>query len=73
MKGGEAMVQMPMDILHLFPVRKSANQKKAFREAVRMYAAQLGYPVTEEKGSVGARNLVIGDPENASFFGNSPL
>ena len=68
MKGGETMVQMPMDILHLFPVRKRKEQKKAFREAVSIYAEQLGYPVTEEKGSAGARNLVIGDPENASYL-----
>lgn len=57
-----------MDILQDFPVRKSNKQKKAFREAVASYAETLGYPVTEEKGSFGARNLLLGDPEKARYL-----
>ncbi len=62
------MITCPMDILQEFPVRKSRQQKLAFREAVGAYARQLGYPCTEEAGSLGARNLLIGDPKNADFL-----
>ena len=62
------MLQRPMDVLHQFPVRKTKKQKQAFRKAVRTYAASLGYPVRVEEGSFGARNVVIGDPENAKYL-----
>ena len=62
------MVQTPIDVLHLFPVRKTVAQKKAFREAVSVYAKQLGYPISEESGCFGVQNLVIGDPEKASYL-----
>lgn len=58
----------PMDILQEFPVRKSKRQKEVFRQAVSSYTQRLGYDVTVEKGTFGARNLVIGDPENAKFL-----
>lgn len=61
-------MNMPMDILQEFPVRKSKRQKEVFRQAVSSYAQRLGYDVTVEKGTFGARNLVIGDPENAKFL-----
>ena len=32
------------------------------------YAAKLGYSVTVEKGSCGVRNIIIGDPETASYL-----
>lgn len=58
----------PMDIIKEFPVRKSGKQKQIFRDAVQSYAEGLGYAVTVEKGSFGARNVVIGDPENADIL-----
>ena len=58
----------PMDILQEFPVRKSKRQKEVFRQTVSSYTQRLGYDVTVEKGTFGARNLVIGDPENAKFL-----
>lgn len=61
-------MEKPMDILKEFPVRKSKAQKKAFRDAVESYAQGLGYETKVEKGSLGARNLVIGDPERASYL-----
>ena len=57
-----------MDILVQFPIRKSKAQKQAFRDAVQAYAQSLGYPVTVEKGGMGVHNLLIGDPETASFL-----
>ena len=58
----------PMDILEEFPVRKGKKQKKAFRDAVSDWLSRNGYQCREEAGSLGARNLVIGDPERAKFL-----
>lgn len=62
------MLTIPMDVLHQFPVRKSKDQKQSFRDAVRVYAESLGYPVTVEEGSFGSRNVVMGDPETAKYL-----
>lgn len=62
------MLTVPMDILTLFPVRKTGKQKKAFRAAVQAYAEGLGYACREEKGSFGSRNVVIGNPDTADFL-----
>ncbi len=62
------MIAKPMDILELFPVRKTKQQKQAFRDAVQSYAQKLGYTVTIEKGSFGSHNVVIGDPKTARFL-----
>ena len=57
-----------MDILSAFPVRKSKQQKQEFRDAVQSYLAQFGYSASVEKGSLGCRNVVIGDPETAQYL-----
>ena len=57
-----------MDVLTHFPVRKTKAQKKAFRDAVQVYADAIDYPVTVENGSFGSRNIVIGDPEKANYL-----
>lgn len=62
------MLDNPMDVVKLFPVRKNKRQKQAFRDAVQGYAVSQGYECREEKGSFGSRNLVIGDPEQAEFL-----
>ena len=62
------MMQKPMDILSEFPVRKSKQQKAAFRDSVVAYVKNLGYDVTMENGSFGSCNIVIGDPENAAYL-----
>ena len=62
------MIESPMDVLQNHPVRKSGKQKKSFRDAVQSYAQKLGYHVAVEKGSLGSRNLVIGDPETARYL-----
>lgn len=62
------MLASPMDVLHQFPVRKTKQQKQAFRDAVQSYAAFLGYNCTVEKGSFGSRNLVIGESESALYL-----
>ena len=62
------MIEKPMDVLKLFPVRKNKKQKAAFRDSVQSYAVALGYPVEVEKGSMGAHNLVIGNPVTAKYL-----
>lgn len=62
------MIENSIDILNLHPIRKTKKQKAAFRETVIEYAEKLGYRCETEKGSMGARNLIIGDPENAKHL-----
>lgn len=62
------MITKPMDVLTHYEIRKSKKQKSAFISAVSAYASGLNYPVTVEKGSMGSRNIVFGDPENAQYL-----
>ena len=62
------MIENPMDVLKQFPVRKNKKQKQSFRDSVQSYAENLGYAVTVEKGSMGAHNVVIGNPETAKYL-----
>ena len=61
------MVQ-PMDVLRDFPVRKTKQQKAAFREAVLSYAKSLGYACKEEKGQFGTVNVCIGNTDDAKIL-----
>ena len=62
------MIEKPIDALKQFPVRKSKKQKESFRNAVVTYAEKLGYSVVVEKGSMGAQNVVIGNPISAKYL-----
>ena len=62
------MLGNPMDVLEQFSVRKTKKQKQMFRNAVSDWLSRNGYQCREEAGSLGARNLVIGDPERAKFL-----
>lgn len=62
------MLTCPMDVPEQFPVRKTKAQKQIFRTAVQSYGEKLGYEVTVEKGSFGACNLLLGDPEKAKYL-----
>ena len=62
------MIENPMDVLNAFPVRKNKKQKQSFRDAVQSYGEGLGYAVNVEKGSFGAKNVVIGNPEMAKYL-----
>lgn len=62
------MIENPMDVLKQFPIRKNKKQKSAFRDSIQSYAQSLGYTVAAEKGSMGAYNVVIGDPETARYL-----
>lgn len=57
-----------MDVLSVYPVRKSRKQKQAFRDAVEAYAQEMGYTTSVEKGDLGCRNVIIGDPDKAKYL-----
>lgn len=46
-------------------VRKTKKQKRAFRDFTAEAVRAEGYDCHEEPGMLGARNLVVGDPETA--------
>ena len=53
-------------ITELFPVRKSAAQKKAFRQWVMAEISGMGYAVRVEENDRGRQqNVIVGDPEHA--------
>lgn len=52
-------------ILEKYQVRKNKKQKSEFIEFAKTECEKHGYDVSVEKGSLGARNIVIGDPEKA--------
>ena len=58
----------PMDVLKLFPVRKSGKQKQAFRGWTQSYLEELGYTVSIESGSFRSKNVVAGDPVRAKYL-----
>ena len=62
------MLAKPMDILTEFPIRKTKEQKQAFRNAVQDYLSGLGYAVTVETGGFGVNNLIVGAPETAAYL-----
>lgn len=62
------MIESSKDILKLYPIRKSKKQKSQFRSDVKAWFEDQGYAVSEEKGSFGARNLIVGDPTAAKYL-----
>lgn len=59
------MTDTTREIFEKYQVRKSKKQKQAFIQYVRQLAESWGYPCTIEKGSLGVRNIVVGDPASA--------
>ena len=49
-------------------VRKTREQKAAFTDFVRAHAAAEGYQCRTEQGYLGARNIVIGNPDTAKVI-----
>lgn len=62
------MITKPMDVLTCYEVRKSTKQKTAFITAVTAYVTALRYSCKVEKGSLGSRNIIIGDPAKAKYL-----
>ena len=48
-----------------FHVRKTKKQKDGFIDHITQFARNLGYSAKVEKGSFGARNIVVGNPDSA--------
>ena len=59
------MTSTTKEIFERFEIRKSKQQKSAFREWLTPILEGRGYAVNVEKGSFGARNIIIGDIEKA--------
>ena len=53
------------EIFEFHQVRKTKQQKTAFLGYLRGFAEERGYSLKIEKGSFGARNAVVGDPDRA--------
>ncbi len=59
------MNEIQHEILDKYQVRKTKKQKNAFIEFTKERLGSLGYEARVEKGSLGARNIVVGDIESA--------
>ena len=68
LKGGDPVIDKPMDVLHAFPVRKTKKQKQAFRDSVQSYLKLIGYESTIEQKGKNIHNIVIGNPETAKYL-----
>ena len=62
------MTETTKEILGKYQVRKTKKQKTAFIAYVKQLADRWGYDCTVEKGSFGARNIVIGNPDRAKVL-----
>ncbi len=59
------MTAISNTLLETYQIRKTKKQKEAFRRYATDLATEGGYTVREEKGYLGATNLVIGNPDTA--------
>ncbi len=59
------MTEFSKTVLDRMQVRKSRAERAAFRDWLAEVSDTLGYHSHEEKGTLGARNVVVGDPATA--------
>ena len=62
------MTETTRTVFEKHQIRKSRKQKTAFIDYVRTTAASLGYDSRTEKGYLGARNIVVGNPDTAKVI-----
>ncbi len=62
------MTETTKTVFEKYEIRKTKKQKTAFIEYIKTVAAERGYSCRMEKGSFGARNIVIGDPAKAKLL-----
>ena len=62
------MTETTQTIFEKHQIRKSRKQKTAFVDYVQATAASLGYDCRTEKGYLGARNIVVGNPDTAKVI-----
>lgn len=56
------------EIFDKYEVRKTKKQKLAFRKFMTERIEAMGYKASVERGSLGVRNLVVGDPDSAKVI-----
>lgn len=62
------MLNAPMDILKVHPIRKTAEQKEAFRTDILALARDMGYEARVEAAGKKTNNIIIGDPRTAKYL-----
>ncbi len=55
-------------VLDKYQTRQRKKQKTEFRDFIKSQAEKLGFECKVEKGSFGAKNIIIGDPESAKVL-----
>lgn len=59
------MTETTQEIFEKYQIRNNKKQKTAFIEYVNTLCEKWGYAARVEKGTFGARNIVVGDPTRA--------
>ena len=59
------MTETTKTVFEKYEVRKTKKQKNAFIDYVKSVADTQGYEFRTEKGYLGAKNIVVGDPDKA--------
>ncbi len=62
------MTETTKAVFEKYEIRKSKKQKTAFIDYIKSTAAAEGYECHTEKGYFGARNIVVGDPNQAKVI-----
>ncbi len=62
------MNEIIKDIFEKYQIRKTRRQKTAFIEYATQKAEEEGYSVRVEKGCLGVRNIVVGEPDTAKVI-----
>jgi hypothetical protein len=62
------MLNAPIDILKEHPIRKTAQQKDAFRADVQAYLKEQGYECRMESCGKNGQNLIFGSSETADYL-----
>ena len=62
------MLNAPIDILRLYPIRKTPEQKAPFRTDVMQYIRELGYEVHTETFTKTGQNIVFGNQDSAEYL-----
>lgn len=62
------MTEASKIVLERYQTRQRKKQKEEFRDFIKEQAESLGFEYNVEKGSMGAKNIVIGNPESAKVL-----
>lgn len=65
---GLTVTETTQTIFEKHQIRKSRKQKTAFIDYVQSVSAAEGYECKTEKGYLGARNIVVGNPDTAKVI-----